>query len=90
MLLPEKPHTIQYLPRSGARRLEASLEICVLSLESLDPLRRRARRAGRSFQRLYSCFCLKRSTAECRKLVTEMTDKLLKLVKCLQIRTIAV
>ena len=77
MLLPQKSHTIQYLPRSGTSRFESPYEIGIFRLESLDPLRRSPRRARRSLERLYSRFRLKRATAKCRELVTKMPDELL-------------
>jgi hypothetical protein len=77
VLLPQESHTIQYLPGSGASGLETALEVGVLRFESLDPFRRGARRPGRSLERLYTRFRLKRAAAKCGKLVAEMADELL-------------
>jgi hypothetical protein len=77
VLLSQESHAIQYLPRSITGGFEAALEVGVFRFESFDSLRRHAGRTGRSFQRLHTRFCLKGSTTECRKLVTQMTDELL-------------
>jgi len=39
MLLAKKPHTIQYLPRSGAGGLEPPLQIRVLLFQPVNSLR---------------------------------------------------
>jgi hypothetical protein len=90
VLLPEKSHTIQYLPGPGARGLETTLEVGVFLLEPIDSLRIHFRSPGSSIDRLHSRLGLLRATPKRRELVAKMFYKLLQFFKRCDIRTFAV
>jgi len=90
MLLPEKPHTVEYLAGSAARKLQSFSELGVFPLELFQPFRGDASRAARCIDRLYSGFGLQGAPPECRELVAKMPDKALQLGQCLFVRTFVV
>jgi hypothetical protein len=90
VLLAEKSHAIQYLPRSGAGRFEPALEIGILLLETVHSFRIHSRPSGRRIDCLDACFRRKRATPESRKLIAEMSDELVQLLKRFDVRTFAV
>ena len=90
MLLPEKANAIEYLACSRPRRFEPLFQFGVFDLEPLHTLRADARPAGGCVDRLHSCLCLERAAAEARKLVSEVSDELLKLAERRCVRTFAV
>jgi hypothetical protein len=90
VLLPEKANTIEHLPRACASCLEALPEICVFHLEALDALGIHSRSTWRGLEHLHPRFCLQGAPAESCKLVTQVTNELVKLVECLLFRKSAV
>ncbi len=90
MLLSKEPHPVKKLPGARTGCLESLAELCVLKLEPFDSFGRDFGRASRPFNRFHSRFRLQRAATEARKLVAKMADELLKLLKCFDVRTIAV
>ena len=90
MLLSQEPHAIQDLAGSGARRFQALFQFCVLRLESLDSFRIDSTAACSGIERFDASLSLHRAFSEHGKLVSKMTDELLKFVECLNFRTFAV
>lgn len=79
MLLAEKPHPVEHLARARPGGLEAFLQVGVLHLELLHPLRSDPRGPRRGIYRLYTGLGLERTTPEPGELVAEMPHELLKL-----------
>jgi hypothetical protein len=90
VLLPQEPHAVQYLARSGARRLETLPKVGVLTLEHVKTLGRHLGGPGRGVDRLYSCLCLERAPPETGELVPQVPDELLELLERSFVRTFAV
>jgi len=90
VLLAEKSHTIQYLPRSGAGRFETPLEIGIFLLQTIDPLGIHSRASGSRIYRFDPRFRRKRASPESRELVAKMSDQLVQLLKRFDVRTFAV
>lgn len=89
MLLSQKPHAIQYLPRSGTCRLQAALEIRIFFLQSVDSLRIDASSPGCRVDCFNARFCLESATPESRELITKMPNELMQLLECFDVRTFA-
>lgn len=90
MLLAEKSHAIQYLPRSGTGRLEPTLEIGILLLEPVHPFWIYSRAAGCGIDSLDACFGRESATPERRELISKMSNELVELLKRFDVRTFAV
>jgi hypothetical protein len=90
VLLAQKPHTIQYLPRSGPGSFEPALEIGILFLEPVHPFGIYSRAAGRGIDRLDACFSRECAPPERRELVAKMSNELVQLLKRFDVRTFAV
>ena len=89
MLLTQKSHTIQYLPRSSPCGLEAALEIGILLFQPVYSLGIDSRASGRRIDCLHTRFCLKCAASECRKLIAKMSNELVQLFECFDVRTFA-
>lgn len=90
MLLAEKTNTVEDLTRARAGGVETLFQIRVLPLQPLDTLRVDPRSARRRLELLHPGFGLKCTTSERRELVAQVTDELLELLECLELRTFAV
>ena len=90
MLLAKESHAIQYLPGSGAGRLEPPLEVSVFLLEPVHSLGIHFRPARRGIDRLHSRLGLLRATPERRELIAKMFYQLLQFFKRCDVRTFAV
>lgn len=90
MLLAEKPHPVKDLARARPGGLKAFLQVGVLHLELLHPLRRNPRSPRRGIYRLYTGLGLKRAAPERGELVTEMPHELLELGKRFFVRPFVV
>ena len=90
MLLAEKSHTIQYLPRPGACRLQAALEVRVFLLQTIYSFRIYPCAAGCGVDRLDARLGRECATPECRELIPEMSNELMQLLERFDVRTFAV
>ncbi len=90
MLLAEKSHTIQYLPRSSSCRLETPLEVGILFFESVHSLRTHPRTSRCRVDCFDARFCLLSATPERRELVAKMSNELIQLLERFYVRTFAV
>jgi hypothetical protein len=90
VLLPQKPHAIQHLPRSGTSRFQPLLEIGVFDLQALDPLGVDAGTSRRRVERFHARLGLKRASPEGGELISKVPYEPLKLLKSFELRTFAV
>jgi hypothetical protein len=90
MLLSKKSDSVEDLASARPCCFETLPKLCILELQAFNPFRRNLRAAAGSFHSFHSSLRLKCSTAKARQLVAEVTDKLLELVECFDVRTIAV
>ena len=90
MLLTEKSHAIQYLPRSGTCGLQTPLQVRVFFFQTIDSFRIHPCAARCGIDGLDACFCRERATPEGRELIAKMSNELMQLLKCLDVRTFAV
>jgi len=90
VLLPKKTNPVENLASSGTGQLEALPQLGILQLEPLDALWRELGPARRAIDGLHASFGLKRTTPKARQLLAQVSDKLLKLRKRFDFRTIAV
>ncbi len=79
MLLSQEADTIEHLAGSAPRRLEAFLQVGILELEPVESFRSHTCGPGRGIDCLDPRLGLKRAPPETRKLIAEVSDKLLEL-----------
>jgi hypothetical protein len=89
MLLAKEADTLDHLPRPRTRGVEAPVQLRILFLELLDPLRRYRARGALRLELLQLRLSLLRSAAKRCQLFAQMLYKALKLGECL-FRTYAV
>jgi hypothetical protein len=90
MLLAKKAHPFEHLTGALSRDVETLPEVGILFLELVETLGTHVSLARCAVDCLDTRFCLKRTTPEVCKLLTEMPDELLELVEGFDVRTFAV
>lgn len=90
MLLAEKSHTIQYLPRSSPRGFQTALQVRIFLFQTIDPFRIYACASRRGIDRLDTRFCREGATPECGELIPQVSNELMQLLERFDVRTFAV